>query len=81
MGSGFSRGRGVVGIGSLTVGPFSDEWAGRLNRAEMRDWVDVRARASRWEFLSDLKLAQFCMTSASCFEGAPVPPLLPPLYG
>jgi len=44
----------VVGLGSLTVGPFSDEWAGKLKRAEMRDWVDVRARARRCEFLLDL---------------------------
>jgi hypothetical protein len=47
----------VVGLGSLTVGPFSDEWAGKLNRAEMRDWVDVRASARRCEFLLDLGLA------------------------
>jgi hypothetical protein len=44
-------------LGSLTVGPFSDEWAGKLNRAEIRDWVDVRARARRCEFLLDLGLA------------------------
>lgn len=48
----------MVGLGSLTVGPFSDEWAGKLKRAEIRDWVDVRARARRWEFLLDLELAQ-----------------------
>jgi hypothetical protein len=57
LGSGFSRGRGVVGLGSLTVGPFSDEWAGRLKRAEIKDWVDVRARARRWEFLLALDLS------------------------
>ena len=58
MGSGFSRGSAVVGLGSLTVGPFSDEWAGKLNNAEIKDWVDVRARARRCEFLLDLELAQ-----------------------
>jgi hypothetical protein len=57
LGNGFSRGRGVVGRGSLTVGPLSVEWAGRLKRADMRDWVDVRARARRWPFLLDLELA------------------------
>lgn len=54
MGRGFSRGRGVVGLGSLTVGPLSEEWAGRLKRAEMRDWVDVSARAIRWVLRLDL---------------------------
>jgi hypothetical protein len=46
-----------VGLGNLTVGPFSEEWAGKLKSAEMRDWVDVRARARRCEFLLDLGLA------------------------
>ena len=45
-------------MGSLTVGPFSDEWAGKLKRAEISDWVDVRARARRCEFVLDLGSAQ-----------------------
>ena len=44
-------------MGSLTVGPFSDEWAGKLKSAEIKDWVDVRASARRCEFLLDLGLA------------------------
>lgn len=52
----------MVGRGSLTVGPFSDEWAGRLNRAEISDWVDVRARARRCEFLFDLISAAFSIS-------------------
>ena len=66
MGSGFSRGRVVVGLGSLTVGPFSDEWAGRLKRAEMRDWVDVSARARRWEFLLALLISYGPDTISEC---------------
>ena len=43
-----------MGVGNLAVGPFSDEWTGRLKRVEMRDWVEVSVNAMMWASRSAL---------------------------
>jgi hypothetical protein len=48
LGRGFSRGRIVVGLGSVATGPWAEDEVGREKRVERRDWVEVSVRERRW---------------------------------
>lgn len=55
FGSGFARGRSVVGVGSCARGPSADDVVGREKREAMRVWTPSRAVDIRYSSMSALR--------------------------